>query len=170
MTGKPIQRTAMTQPNWPCEKGDVAAQRAKARDQAVRPLAGLRGRFPVRAAVPKDVPARPLVANVDRSAPFVVAVAPFREVRLDFGGGPQPGQLARSPCALERADQHRGEFDVRESLAQFPRFDFSLRGERDIGAAGVPGRERPFGFSVTDEVEAQQRILAQLSVNKLARG
>jgi hypothetical protein len=59
---------------------------------------------------------------------------------------------------------------VRESLAQFPRFDFSLRGQRDIGAAGVPGRERPLGFPVPDEVEAKQRSLAQLSVNKLARG
>ena len=67
-------------------------------NQPICAFGNLGGRFATRTSVSKDIPVWPPLANIYRALSFVVAVAPFRQIRFDFGNVTQPRQL--SMCAV----------------------------------------------------------------------
>ena len=84
------------------EKRDAAIRRANPGNQPFGPGGDLIRHFAIWAAVTKNAPARPNLANVPGKLTLIVAVSPLRQVRLDLRRGPEPGQLAGSPGALQR--------------------------------------------------------------------
>ena len=124
----PIQRTARTPPNWPCEKEcNISIQCTKMNDEPVGMLANLCGRFAVRTTIPKHIPVRPHFSNIHRALPFIIAIIPFRKVRFYFGGFLQPNQLTCFPCTLKRTSQHMSKRNVPEVPTQFREFVLAVR-------------------------------------------
>jgi hypothetical protein len=68
----------------------------------------------------------------------------------------QPGQLARFLCASQRTGQHPRERDVPNPRSEFGCGSFASRGQWKVGSAGISPGERPFGFTVSKEINAQQ--------------
>ena len=141
------------------EERDISSQRPKAKNEPISASGDLRGRFTVRAAVAEEIPVRSRLQNVRGELTFVVAIVPLRQVRFDFGRGSQPGQFTRSSGALPRAGQHPIKPDVPEAMSKFPRPVLARRSQGNIGAAGVPAGERPFGLAVSNEVNAREHVV-----------
>ena len=136
------------------EERDVSVQLPKTGNESVRAVGNLRWCFTIWTAVAEEVPVRSRLANVRGALSFVVAVVPLHQVRFEFNCLTQAGQLTRSPRALSGAGQHAGERNLPQTPAKFLRRIFSARGQRNVGAAGVLAGERPFGFTVSNKVNA----------------
>jgi hypothetical protein len=79
--------------------------------------------------------------NVSRSEAFIVAVAPFDQVPIDFRPWPKAGQLTRTRCALQWAGKHPCEFQSLEPFSKAPGITFAALCERQIGKPGVLSTE-----------------------------
>ena len=88
------------------KKCDISMQGAEPANEAVSACGNLGGRFTVRRAVPKEIPARLRFENVCGRASFVVAIVPPHEIRLDFGLRPKSNQRTRLLGASQRAGQY----------------------------------------------------------------
>jgi hypothetical protein len=139
------------------EERDVSVYGAKMCDEPIGTVGNLRGHFTMRTAVPKDIPAQSLLANVDGALSFVIAIVPLCQVRLDLGRRPQPGQFTRASRALPRAGQHTGKLDVPKAFSKRARLVLAARGQWNVRAAGVLAGKRPLGSAVSDEVKPQKR-------------
>ena len=65
------------------EERDVAAQSEKTCDEPIGAIGHLRGRLATWTTVSKHIPIWSFLANVRRAPPFVLAIVPFGQVRLD---------------------------------------------------------------------------------------
>lgn len=50
-----------------------------------------------------------------------------------------------------------GKLSTSQSPSQLPRFVLALGGQRDVGATGVLAGQRPFGFTMANQKEAQRQ-------------
>ena len=82
------------------EESNITLQRPEAGNQPICAFGNLGGRFATRTSVSKDIPIWPPLTNIYRALSFVVAVAPFRQIRFDLCDVTQPRQLSCSACAL----------------------------------------------------------------------
>ena len=98
--------------------------------------------------------------NVRRVQSFVVAIVPLRQIRFDFGNGSQLGERTGPPRPLHRAGEHAVESDSAEPFSQLARGLFTLFGQRNVRAAGVPAGQRPLGLAMSNEVQAWGHILS----------
>src|ERR1035438_6856995 len=98
-----------------------------------------------------DGPARHALLDLRAGTPFVSAVVPFAQIRLDLGHAAIARQLAGFVRALQRAGQHQGEGPPREVASEFLRFPHPGRGEREVRASGVLPRQAPLGLPVTNQ-------------------
>src|SRR5450755_3789638 len=119
------------------EDGDVAFQRPEPGNHPICTFGNLGGRFAAWASVSKDIPVWPCLANIHRALSLVVAVVPLREIRFDFRKLTQPGQLACSPCTLQRTGEYAAELHRAESFCQLAGVLFALFGKRNVGPAGM---------------------------------
>ena len=67
------------------KEGDIAIHHAELGEEALGALGNLHGRLSVWSTVPKKIPSRLGIENIGGKAPLVVAMVPFRQVRLDLG-------------------------------------------------------------------------------------
>ncbi len=93
---------------------DAALQRAQMGNEPVSAGGDLPGGFAIRAAIAKEVPARPGDADVHGALAFVVAVVPLGEVGLDLRGLAQAAELTGAAGALQWAGQHMIKADAAE--------------------------------------------------------
>lgn len=140
------------------EQSDAAALRTKTLEQAIGATADVSGRLAMRAAVAKDVPARPLLLDLGRAQSFVIAIVPFGEVRFDRRGATEPGKGAGSLRAQAWAGEDSRERDAGQERLQRLSLRLAVRGERDFGAAGVLARERPFGLPMSNDDQPKRRM------------
>jgi hypothetical protein len=107
-------------------------------------------RRPGRDPVGEQEPVRPGALDLDGRDALVAAVVPLAQIHIDADVR-QPDQLGGLPGPLQGADE-RGADPVRTDQRHQPaRFVPPLRGQRDVGPAGVPPRPGPFGLSVPYE-------------------
>lgn len=85
------------------EKQCIAIERTQPVNDSVGPGGNLRYRFTSRATIAKEIPARPLSADLFRSFPFVDAIIPFDEIVQYRDVPAKAGQLASSPRPPQRA-------------------------------------------------------------------
>src|SRR5205823_1927053 len=87
----------------------TAATRAKPVQRPIRPRTHLVRLLAVRAAVLPQAPPGPLLPDLGRGQPFVVAVVPLAEVIAHHGTIGEAGQLAGLPRSQELAGQDERE-------------------------------------------------------------
>src|SRR5215218_10354706 len=133
------------------EQRDVAARGERTLDHPVGAGAGVLERLAARRPVAPDVPAGPLLPDLERGPPLVLAVAELAQVLQDLGALSEARQLAGVPRALHRAGGHVLEVVPRETLAQPRRVAHADAGQGQVGAAGVLAGFAPFGLAVTDQ-------------------
>lgn len=90
--------------------------------------------------------------------PFVITVVPLREVWFNFRRRAWNYQFARSSRALSWADKYASERDFSETQTEFPRQVLAMCSQRKVRATGVLAGKRPFGFAVSNEVNAREHI------------
>src|ERR1700722_13302615 len=129
---------------------------AKAGDDTIGASAHIGWLLAVRAPVAKQEPARAVGQDFAALAPFVVAVVPFKQVRIDLGGVPKPSECASARRTLKRACENPVKTNALEALAEASRFAFALFGERNISAPGMLAACAPFGFAVADEIDVRK--------------
>src|SRR5208283_6214690 len=100
------------------EDQDIARERPKLPDNTVCPRADLPGGFTSRAAVAKELPARPFGLNLGEAVAFVIAVIPLDQIPFDLGHLPESSQLTGPGHALERAAQNGRERKPFQPLPQ----------------------------------------------------
>jgi len=99
------------------------------------------------------LPIRPFGQDFGGAATLVIAVIPFGEIGIDFGGRTKAGEFASPHRALRRAGQDLGKNHSVQPRRERPRLALAILGQGQIGAAGVLTREAPGGFAVPPEIE-----------------
>ena len=135
------------------EQRDVAVNLHGAVDYIVRAGGDLADGFSAHHAIAKDLPAWPGGANLVRGQPFVPAVVPLREIRVDLRLIAVARQLACAHGPIQRTGEDKGELMSREFVAYCASTFFSGGCQRNIGATGVCAGKTPFSFAVPDEPE-----------------
>ena len=138
------------------EERRVAVQRGKTGDEPVGPGGDLLRRFTARTAVRENIPARPRLADVRRAQSLIVAIVPFREIRFNLRRRAQTSQLTGPPRALQRAGQHTRKLKQPQGRSGRARLLLAMRGQRNVGAAGVLARQGPCGLAIANEVQPGQ--------------
>ena len=141
--------TRITSPGLPSAASTRARTRSARRPDLVGRLAGVpgrAGRHPVR---PQD-PAGPGAVDLVGRDALVAAVVPLVQVRVD----PRPGharEFGGADRAGERAGEDAGEGPSGEERGEGPRLFLAVRGEGQVGPAGVLSRRAPLGLAVADQ-------------------
>ena len=133
------------------EDQDIAVRGADPGEHAVGPCADLFDGLAVRPRPGPDRPARVVVADVRGQATLECAVVPFPQVRVDDRGLTEARQLCRFRRARHRAGEDEPEGGAGQPPAEGERLFATGLGQRDVGAAGVTAKTRPFGLAVADE-------------------
>ena len=100
------------------KEDDAAAGPLEASHDAVGAGADRLHRLTSRTAIAKQIPARPLRADLGRGPALVRAVVPLQQVGFGSSPGTEAGQLARPASPLERADEDELECLTLEPFAQ----------------------------------------------------
>ena len=137
------------------KKRDVAVQRVQACDQPVYPNANISRHFAAGTAIAPRIPFWMRLPDVLGEQSFVVAEIPFRQIRLNFTGFSEAGQLAGLSCSQARADQNVRKRNVRQSWQQSAGFGLAVGGQCNVGAPCVLSGERPGSLTVSNEVDSQ---------------
>ena len=121
------------------------------RDEVIGPVRNLVGTQATGTAVVKKIPVRSRAQNFGGTLAFIVAVVPLGEVGALFGRRIQAGQLSGARGTLERTDRHMGKRNAAQACAHGARRRFTVGGQWNVGAAGVPTGEGPRGLAVADQ-------------------
>src|SRR5207245_1056824 len=119
-------------------------------------LVDLRRGFSSRAAVPVELPARPLGVDFLGGDALVLTVVELAQKR----GQPrmlEAGDLGGVNRALQRAGEDRIEGHSAQARLQGSSLGFALWRQWQIRAACVLATERPFRLAVTDEVDVERQ-------------
>src|SRR5262249_29709332 len=127
-------------------------------DDAVRPGADGGHRLAARAAVAEQLPVGVLLADVGGTPPFILAVVPFDQFRIDHRRRAEAGQLAGPPGALPGAGEDAGGGQPRQPFAEPDGVALAAPGQRDVGQAGVLAGEGPRGLAVPGQVDGRKRF------------
>jgi len=119
------------------EKCNLSVQHPKPSDQSVGAIGNLAGCFTPGATITKDIPIRPVFADVGRAASFVIAIIPLCQIRFDFNTLSRCNQSARSLGSLTRATEDVGELGAPQSFPELPGLLFAMLGQRNICSASV---------------------------------
>jgi hypothetical protein len=138
------------------EERDVTVECAQAEDKSIGTGADLVGCFSIRRTVPEEAPTRSRGENLRSGAALVIPIVPLRKIGLDFGCPVQCCQSTGLLRPLQRTGQYMGKRDPAKAPADVTGFILTPRGQSDVRAAGVSAGERPLGFTVPDEIEAQR--------------
>src|SRR5262249_37107965 len=134
------------------EQQHVPPGRAHPLHHPVGTGADLFRRFPPRAAVTEQVPARSRRTNLGGAEALVLAVIPFDQVAIDLGPGPEAGQLAGPGRTPQRTGEDRGERQPFQALAEAAGVALAALGQRQVGPPRMLAREAPDGFAVPGQV------------------
>ena len=105
----------------------------------------------MRTAITPHIP----TGNFGSAFAFVIAVVPFREIRLQLRSSPQASQLTGSPRAHRRARQYPCETGRSQTRCEGARLVVSVRCQCEVGDSGVLTGDRPRRLSVPDQKEPQ---------------
>ena len=146
------------------EERDVAAGGQRAGDHAVGALAGLRERLAAGRAVAPQRPAGPLLADLGRRAPLVVAVVDLGQVGVDLGL--EAGERARSRAPAPRGEPSTSANSRPASRSPSRRAAARPRlGEREVGRRRVLAGRAPLRLAVA----GQNDFIARTSARAPAR-
>src|SRR6516164_2705053 len=84
----------------------ISLNAARPGHHPVSPSGNLLRRFTSRTAVAKQLPVRPLLADLGSGATLVLTVVPFDEVPIDFGHSSEAGQFAGPGRAPQGTGEH----------------------------------------------------------------
>src|SRR5207253_8764849 len=104
-------------------------------------------------AVAEQLPFWALVMNLRRSKSFIVAVVPFDQIAIDFGGGREASQFTSASDALQWTSE-----DLRESQSGQPRSKVTCvalasLGQRQVSKTSVLAATAPGGLGVSRVVQ-----------------
>jgi hypothetical protein len=119
------------------EERDLALHGPKTSNKSVGAVRDLSGTFASGATVSKDIPIRSLLAYVDATPAFIIAIIPLGEVRFDLRLLPRYHQCTRSLCAPTGTAKYVGEFCESQSLPQLACLILAMLGQRNICSPGV---------------------------------
>src|ERR1017187_8394506 len=134
------------------EEPDIAIDGQYASDHSGGAGGHLGSGFAVGYAVRPQGPCGAFGLDLGRGAPFIIAVIPLAEVRVDQGVL-VPGEAAGFAGALERGDQNESERASLQAGAQGGGLGAAGRGEGNVGEAGVAERTAPLGFAMAYQPE-----------------
>ena len=91
--------------------------------------------------------------NLRRSKSFIVAVVPFDQIAIDFGGGREASQFTSASGALQWTSE-----DLRESQSGQPRSKVTCvalasLGQRQFSKTSVLAAKAPCGLAVSRQVK-----------------
>jgi hypothetical protein len=129
----------------------------------------LAGRAPADHAVGEGTPVvAEFVTDVAGRAPFVTAVVPLDQERIDLCA--QARQFRGPLRTLQRRGQHEREVVARDEPARIAGEVLAPRGERDVREAGVPAFSRPFRLAVAKEHQLPRRMVRGGMIGQLISG
>src|SRR5262249_11595876 len=100
------------------EEEHVTAHRSASRHDPIRTGSYLGRALAARAAVPEQIPVRPLGVHLRAPPTLVPSVVPFQEIGVDFGHLAVASQLAGAGSSLERAGEDPDEGSASEACSQ----------------------------------------------------
>src|SRR4051812_19796798 len=98
--------------------------------------------------VAEQVPVGTITVNIVGFYPLVLAVIPFDRIRHDLGLVAEPSQLAGAASALQRAGENLDEAEPFETAGQLAGVALAMRGQRNVGYAGMLAGQAPLGLAV----------------------
>src|SRR5229473_4428211 len=108
---------------------DIAADGAHAADDAIGPCADLVRSFPTRATVAEQLPIRALPEDLGGAAAFILAIVPFRQIRIELGLAAETRQLTGPDRALQGAREYLGKGQSAQPLPEGPGVAFAALGQ-----------------------------------------
>src|SRR4029077_13471474 len=129
---------------------------AKAANDAIGAGADLRWLLTVRAPVAEQEPAGSVRKDFAGRATLVVAVVPFEQVGINFGGVAEPSECAGASRTLKGAGENPIKLQSLKALAEPSGLAFALFCERNIRASRMLAACAPFGFAMADEIDARK--------------
>src|ERR1700722_18933299 len=143
----------------PAGKHDrLIIRRAQAANDAIGAGADLGWLLTVRAPVAEQEPAGSVGEDFAALAPLVVAVIPFEQVRIKLGGIAEPSERASASRTLKGTGENPIKLESLEALVEPSGFAFALFGEGNVGTPRMLAACAPFGFAVTDEIDARKHV------------
>jgi len=139
------------------EEKHVTWDRSHPLHDPVRARSDIGRALPFGAAVPEQIPVRPLGVDLHAPPTLVLSVVPFQEIGVELGHATVAGQLAGAGSSLERAGEDPGERPPPEPRSQAARLSLAVRSQREIGAARVLTGEAPGRLAVTGQMEDRKR-------------
>ncbi len=110
------------------------------------------GEFSAGATVTEQLPAGTFHVDFRRAKTFIIAIIPFDQIAVHFGGFSKPGQFASSAGALQGTGENFFKNQSGQMLAQAPGVAFAAFRQRQIGqyrCAG-PKDSKPFRRGAPD--------------------
>src|SRR4029077_5827672 len=89
-------------------------------------------------------------------ATLVVAVVPFEQVGINFGGVAEPSEGAGASRTLKGTGENPIKLESLKALVEPSGLAFALFRERNIGASRMLAACAPFGFAMADEIDARK--------------
>src|SRR5439155_19726902 len=132
------------------EDQDVAVRFLDIDDDAVHPAPDMCGGLTAGAAVRPEIPVGALLSDLLRREAVVLAVVELDEAIVDLRLG-EPGKASRPARTPQRAREHAGELVRSQHLGERSSLILALRGQIDVGLAGVLSIAGPLGFAVADD-------------------
>ena len=130
---------------------------------AVSPRAHLVRRFTAWATVAEQLPLRPRSKDLVCAETLVLTVVPFDQIAIDFGYGPEPGQLTCPYRALQWARKHLPEIQSSQSFSQRAGVLLAALRQWKIGKPRMLPRQAPSGLAVPGQVN-NRKLVADGSV------
>src|ERR1700730_431218 len=116
------------------------------------------GRFTARAAVAKQQPIRALGMNLGRGKPLILAIVPFEQIAIDFGYGPEPGQLTSARRTLQRARKYFLKIQSSQSFSERACILIAALCKWKVSEPCMLTREAPIGLAMPGQVNNRKHI------------
>ena len=126
---------------------------------AVSPRAHLVRRFTAWATVAEQLPLRPRSKDLVCAETLVLTVVPFDQIAIDFGYGPEPGQLTCPYRALQWARKHLPEIQSSQSFSQRAGVLLAALRQWKIGKPRMLPRQAPSGLAVPGQVNNRKLLV-----------
>lgn len=112
------------------EEECASVHAAKPIDNPVGPARDGRGGVAAGTAISKELPTRPLQANLSRCLSFIGAIVPFDKLVIYGRDRPETGQRASTQSPFERAGEHVLKIKAFEAFTETVGITLASLGER----------------------------------------
>src|SRR5205823_14926360 len=91
--------------------------------------------------------------NLRGSKSFIIAVVPFDQITIDFGGSREAGQFTSASGALQWTSEDLRESQSGQPRSKVPCVALALFGQRQVSKTCVLAAKAPGGLAVSRQVK-----------------